>query len=87
MMSSRGESGTERSRGGFRPSGRQVGTGIVAIVLVVFIAVNRTKVSIDFLFFDVTMSLWLVLAGTALVGVVVGMGLSSRRAKRKRRGG
>jgi uncharacterized integral membrane protein len=69
--------------GGFRPSGRQIVGGIIAVVLVVFIASNTTDVEINFIFFKVEMSLWLVLAGTALLGVLVGMGLGARRTKRK----
>ena len=68
---------------GFRPTGRQIVGGIIAVVLIVFIAANTTDVPINFIFFDVEMSMWLVLAGTALLGVLVGMGLGARRTKRK----
>lgn len=68
---------------GFRPTGRQVVGAIIAVVLVVFIAANTTDVEINFIFLTVEMSMWLVLAGTALLGVLVGMGLGARRTKRK----
>jgi uncharacterized integral membrane protein len=69
--------------GGFRPSGRQVVGGVIAVVLVVFIAINNDDTSINLLFRKVTLPLWLVLAVTALLGVLVGVGLGTRRTKRK----
>jgi uncharacterized integral membrane protein len=69
--------------GGFRPSGRQIGAGVIALVLVIFIAVNNDDTEINFLFKTFTLPLWLVLAGTALLGVLVGMSLGARRTKRK----
>lgn len=68
---------------GFRPSGRQIGGGIVALVLIIFIAANTDDATINFIFTKVTLSLWLVLAGTALLGVLVGVGIGTRRTKRK----
>jgi uncharacterized integral membrane protein len=66
---------------GFRPSGRQIGGGIIAVVLIVFIASNTDDATIDFVFTKVTLSL----AGTALLGVLVGVGIGTRRTKRKYR--
>jgi uncharacterized integral membrane protein len=68
---------------GFRPNGRQIVGGVIAIVLVVFIAINNDDTSINLLFKEVTLPLWLVLAVTALLGVLVGVGLGTRRTKRK----
>lgn len=68
---------------GFRPSGRQVGAGILALVLVIFIAVNNDDTEVNFVFKTFTLPLWLVLAGTAVLGVLVGMGIGARRTKRK----
>ncbi len=68
---------------GFRPSGRQIVAGIIALLLVIFIATNTKQVEISFIVTSVTMPLWLVLAVTAGLGVLVGMGLGARRTKRK----
>ena len=68
---------------GFRPSGRQIGGGIIAVLLVIFIASNTDDATINFIFTKVTLSLWLVLAGTAFLGVLVGIGIGTRRTKRK----
>ncbi|UDY34820.1 lipopolysaccharide assembly protein LapA domain-containing protein [Dermatobacter hominis] len=67
----------------FRPSGRQIGGAIIAVLLLVFIVTNTDDAQVTLLVTDVTMPLWLVLAITALLGVVVGMGLGARRTKRK----
>jgi uncharacterized integral membrane protein len=75
-------SGPDASEG-FRPSGRQIGAGVLALVLVLFIAVNNDDTEINFVFKTFTLPLWLVLAGTALIGVLVGMGIGARRTKRK----
>jgi uncharacterized integral membrane protein len=67
----------------FRPSGRQIFGGVVAIVLLVFIAVNNEQTSVSFVFFEATLPLWVVLAGTALLGVGIGMMIGTRRTKAK----
>lgn len=69
--------------GGFRPSGRQIGGGIVTILLIVFIAANSKTVPVSLVFVSVELPMWLVLSITALLGVGVGMLLGSRRAKAK----
>jgi uncharacterized integral membrane protein len=68
---------------GFRPSGRQILGGVIAVVLIVFIAVNADDTSVNLIVKKVTMPLWVVLAGTALLGVLVGIGVGTRRTKRK----
>jgi len=70
---------------GFRPSGRQIGGGIVAVLLIVFIAVNSESVAVSFVFFETTLPLWVVLAITALLGVGIGMMIGTRRTKAKLR--
>lgn len=67
----------------FRPSGRQIGGAIIGVLLIVFIAFNNDDAQVNFIFKKVTLPLWLVLAGTALLGVAVGMGIGARRTKRK----
>ncbi len=67
----------------FRPSGRQITGGVATIVLLVFIALNNEDTPVSFLFFETTLPLWLVLAGTALLGVGIGMMIGTRRTKAK----
>lgn len=69
---------------GFRPSGRQIGGILAAIVLLVFILSNRESVEVNFLFLHFTWPLWLTLAVTALLGAAVGGLLTVRRRRRRR---
>jgi uncharacterized integral membrane protein len=70
---------------GFRLSGRQIGAGIVALLLVVFVLQNTDTTSVTLLVFDVSFPLWLVLAGTILLSLGVGYVLGSRgRSRRKK---
>jgi uncharacterized integral membrane protein len=75
--------GPDDNSAGFRPSGRQIGGGIIAVLLIVFIAANSKMVEVSLVFVSATLPLWVVLSGTALLGVGVGMLLGSRRAKAK----
>ena len=68
---------------GFRPTRRQLVGGIVAVVLLVFIAVNNEETNVSFLFFEASLPLWVVLAVTVLLAFGVGMLFGSRRTKRK----
>jgi uncharacterized integral membrane protein len=68
---------------GFRPSGRQVGAGVIGLVLIVFIALNNDDAPVNLVLTKVTMPLWLVLAATTLVGFLVGLAFGARRTKRK----
>ena len=67
----------------FRPSGRQIVGVVIAIVLLIFIVTITEDANVTMLVTTVTLPLWLVLAGTAILGVLVGMGLGARRTKRK----
>ena len=66
----------------FRPSGRQIVGAIIAVLLLVFIVTNTDDAEVTLFVTTVTLPLWLVLAVTALLGVVVGIGLGARRTKR-----
>lgn len=68
---------------GFRPSRRQIVGGIIAVVLLVFIAVNNQTTDVSFVFFEASLPLWVVLAVTALLAFGIGMLFGSRRTKRK----
>jgi drug/metabolite transporter (DMT)-like permease len=68
---------------GFHPTRRQIIGGTVAVVLLVFIAVNNETTDVSFVFFEASLPLWVVLAVTAVLALGVGMLLGSRRTKRK----
>ena len=67
----------------FRPTGRQIGGAVIAVLLLVFIVTNTDTANVTLFVTDVSLPLWLVLAITALLGAVIGMGLGARRTKRK----
>lgn len=48
-----------------------IGAGVLAALLVVFIAQNRNDVEVTLFFWDFTGPLWLVLAVTVLVGLAI----------------
>ncbi len=70
---------------GFRPTGRQIGGGLIAVILIAFIAANSKTVSVSLVFLSADLPLWLVLAITAVLGFGVGILFGSRRAKAKLR--
>jgi uncharacterized integral membrane protein len=70
---------------GFKPSGKQIGAGIVGLLLLVFVLQNTDKTSVTLLLFDINSPLWMVLAGSILLSVGVGYVLGSRRGSRKNR--
>lgn len=72
-----------RSKERFRPSGRQIVGVVIAVVLVAFIATNTDNAPVTLLVWTIDIPLWFALAGTALLGVLVGIGLGTRRTKRK----
>jgi lipopolysaccharide assembly protein A len=55
---------------------------VLVVVTVVFVAENRERVSIDVLVVHVRAPLWLVLSVTAVVGILIGLLIARRRAKR-----
>lgn len=54
---------------------------VLTVIAVVFIAQNRADVSIDLFWLHATAPMWFVLVGTLLVGVLVGVLASRRRAR------
>jgi lipopolysaccharide assembly protein A len=63
---------------------RQVLAAALAVFAAVVIAQNRDRVSVNVLFVEVALPLWLMLTATALVGVAIGLLLARRRAKVRR---
>ena len=71
-----------------------LGAGAIASIvgvgaLLVFMLQNRNKVSLDFLMFNVTWPLWLVILISAVLGALIwfGLGVMRRRSRRKARRG
>jgi uncharacterized integral membrane protein len=63
----------------WRPSGRQVGAGIGALIVLVFALANLEDANVDFVVADVTLPLFFVVVGSALIGAVAGALLSRHR--------
>ena len=69
---------------------RRLGGGAIAAiggaaVLVIFMLQNTQKVRVEFLFWDFTWPLWLVIIVSALFGAVVWLGLGVLRRHRRRK--
>ena len=62
-------------------SGRAIGGIVIAVVLIVFIAINRDETQVSFLFFSTTMQLWIALTIAAVAGFVAGFLVSRKRYK------
>jgi uncharacterized integral membrane protein len=62
-------------------SGRAVGGLIIAALVVVFIVINRDPTNVSFLFFSVTMSLWIALTIAAVGGLVAGFLIGRKKYK------
>ncbi len=75
----------EDAGSGFRPTPKQIGVLVLAVLLVVFIVINTEPTSINFLVTEIRLPLWIVLAGTALIGFLVGITVGIRRTKRRNR--
>ena len=62
-------------------SGRAIGGIVIAVVLIVFIAVNRDQTPVSFIFFTADVALWVALAIAAAGGFVAGYLISRKRYK------
>jgi uncharacterized integral membrane protein len=79
---SRNRDGEERT-GGIGPlSWRTIAGLLLAVLLVVFIVVNRDETRISFVFFESTTALWVALALAAAGGLAAGFLLGRRRYRR-----
>jgi len=74
-------SGTTPQKKGGGLSGRAVGGLIVAILVIIFIVINRDPTNVSFLFFSVTMSLWIALTIAAVGGLLAGFLIGRKRYK------
>ena len=55
---------------GFRPSAKQIGGGLLALVAVIFVLQNTQRVSIHLLGFTIQAQLWIVLIAMILIGAL-----------------
>jgi len=67
---------------GRRMSGRQIGAIVLVAAVVIFAIANTQDVKIDFVFGDVTLPLFVVIAVVGLLGFGAGYLVRSRRDKR-----
>ncbi len=64
---------------------RAWGLAVLVVIVIIFIAINSQKVTVKFLFFDVSMPLIFALLITTVIGVVIGyVGPIVRRHRRER---
>ncbi|MEJ5255671.1 MAG: LapA family protein [Acidimicrobiales bacterium] len=56
---------------------------VILLALIAFVVQNRNDVALTFLFFEFTAPLWLMLAATVVLSLVVGF-LAGRRSRRPR---
>lgn len=59
---------------------RRVVAVVLAVLAIVFVLQNRAEVTLQFIGFQVTASLWFASTALLLVGVAIGVLLTSRRA-------
>jgi uncharacterized integral membrane protein len=69
----------------WRPTARQVIAIVILVIILVFALVNLERTKIDFVFGDVTIPVFFVIAFPAVFGFVAGL-IVQRRRDRLRRG-
>ena len=62
-------------------SGRAIGGIIIAVLVIVFIAINRDQTQVSFIFTTVTMALWVALTIAAVGGLIAGFLIGRKRYK------
>lgn len=66
---------------------RAWGLAALVVVVIIFIAINSQKVTVKFVFFDVTMPLIFALLITTVLGVIIGYVVPIVRRHRREREG
>jgi uncharacterized integral membrane protein len=64
-----------------RLSGRAIGGIIIAVLVIIFIAINRDQTEVSFVFFTATLSLWVALTIAAVGGLFAGFLIGRKRYK------
>ena len=62
-------------------SGRAIGGIVVAVIVIIFIAINRDQTEVSFVFFTATLSLWVALTIAAIGGLIAGFLIGRKRYK------
>lgn len=62
-------------------SGRAIGGIIIAVLVIIFIAINRDQTEVSFVFFTATLSLWVALTIAAVGGLLAGFLIGRKRYK------
>ena len=68
-----GPKGPKRVEPGWRPTAREILAVLVVVVILVFALVNLEDAKIDFVFAQVTIPIFFVIAVPALIGFVSGL--------------
>jgi uncharacterized integral membrane protein len=64
-----------------RVNGRAIFGLVIALLVIGFIALNRDQTTINFLFFEAQLALWVVLAIVAALGFIAGFLIGRKRYK------
>lgn len=78
------EHGVVEGESGERQSAWLVIAGIIVIAIAIFIAQNAENVPIEFLFFNGSIPLWLIIVTALVLGAVLGQVFFYLRRRRKR---
>ena len=62
-------------------SGRAIGGIVIAVVVILFIVINRDQTEVNFLFFSAEVALWVALTIAAIGGLVAGFLIGRKRYK------
>ena len=65
--------------------GALIVAGVAALWIVLFLLLNRQRVTVHFVFFSTRVALFWALALAAAAGILIGLGLAHRRSRRKSR--
>ena len=70
-MHERNESRRDQVAEGSGPSAALIAAAVIAVLAVVFIAQNGTKTTVEFLFFEKRVSVWVAIAVSIVLGVLL----------------